>query len=157
MAAMSTTEEAIRITVPKNLYLLPGAAFTVGATLGFVRGSRNASLRFLAENVHRPPTTVQGWYFYKKTKNYRVMLGALKGAAKEGGRLGAITTGYVALEQGIGGDWKEILAGAGTGLLFGAVNRGIWKQSVWLGLVMGGILKGLDLARGLVDKTDDVE
>ena len=150
-------QRAIHLNIPPRMYQIPATGVALGSAIGIMRGGRAASLRFLAENAHRPPRTVQGWYFYKKTKNYRVMLGGLKGAAKEGGRLGAITTGYVVLEQGIGGEWKEILAGAGTGLLFGAVNRGIWKQSACLGLVMGCILKSLDLARGWVDKTDDVE
>lgn len=43
-----------------------------GATLGFVAGFYTAATRsglvFMAENAHRRPNTVQGWYFYNKTK-----------------------------------------------------------------------------------------
>ncbi|KAH8105943.1 hypothetical protein BXZ70DRAFT_872790, partial [Cristinia sonorae] len=85
----------IRLTIPSRYYLLPGAAITVGTTIGLFRGSRTASLRFLAENAHRPPTTVQGWYFYNKTKNYRVILGGLKGAAADAFRLGITAGGWV--------------------------------------------------------------
>ncbi|KAF8633677.1 hypothetical protein AX15_001288 [Amanita polypyramis BW_CC] len=56
----SQKKRAIRLAVPRRFYLVPGAALTVGVAIGLVRGGRTASLRFLAENVHRPPTTVQG-------------------------------------------------------------------------------------------------
>ncbi|KIP07028.1 hypothetical protein PHLGIDRAFT_55545, partial [Phlebiopsis gigantea 11061_1 CR5-6] len=88
----------IRVTIPERLYLLPGAAIILGTTIGLFRGSRRASLRFLAENVHRPPTTVQGWYFYNKTKNYRVIMGGLKEAGLEAARLGTTAAGWVCFE-----------------------------------------------------------
>jgi len=129
-------------------------AVALGSAIGIMRGGREASLRFLAENAHRPPRTVQGWYFYKKTKNYRVAWGALKGAGKEATRLGAITGTYVVLEEGMDRVYpsaKEVVAGAGTGLLFGAVNRGILKQAIVLGAVMGSICKVLNMASGWKD------
>lgn len=43
-----------------------------------IRGGRAAGLRFLAENAHNPPKTVRGWYFYNKTKNYRMMWAGLR-------------------------------------------------------------------------------
>lgn len=156
---MDVDKKRVELTIPPRMYQIPGVAVGLGSAMGIMRGGRAEALRFLAENAHRPPKTVQGWYFYKKTKNYRVMLGALKGAAKESGRLGAITGAYVVLEEGIDrvgyGGWKSVGAGAGTGLLFGAVNRGIWKQAVVLGLVMGGTLSLLDMARGSMHKSVD--
>jgi hypothetical protein len=113
---------AIRVNIPQRVLLVPGTAFIVGSAIGLVRGGRTASLRFLAENAHRPPKTVQGWYFYNKTKNYRVMLGGLKGAGMDGGRLGAMALCYVGLETAI--VWreaKEIGAGVGTGAVFSLV------------------------------------
>ena len=86
-------KDAIRIKIPERYYLLPGTAVIVGTTIGLFRGSRRESLRFLAENVHRPPTTVQGWYFYQKTKNYRVMLGGLKEAGTNAAKLGTTAMG----------------------------------------------------------------
>jgi len=50
----------------------------IGTAIGLVRGSRAAGLRFLAENAHRPPTTVQGWYFYNKTKKLQDDVGRVK-------------------------------------------------------------------------------
>ena len=113
---------AIRVNIPQRVLLVPGTAFIVGSAIGLVRGGRTASLRFLAENAHRPPKTVQGWYFYNKTKNYRVMLGGLKGAGMDGIRLGAIGLCYVGLESAIvWGELKEIGAGVGTGAVFSMV------------------------------------
>lgn len=118
---------AIRLTIPPRYYLLPGAAILVGTTLGLRRGARTASLQFLAENAHRPPTTVQGWYFYNKTKNYRVLMAGLKEAGKEAIKLGATATVWVALEEGcgrLGGgveDVSEVVAGAGTAGVFAGV------------------------------------
>jgi hypothetical protein len=116
--------EPIRVTIPPRWYQLPGAALGAGAFIGFVRGSRESSLRFLAENVHRPPTTVQGWYFYNKTKNYRVILGGLKRGGRDGAALAATAAGWVAIEEGVkrlGGSWEaatEVVAGLGTGVIF---------------------------------------
>ena len=64
--------------------VLPVVCASVGMALGFYRGGRMASLRFLAENAHRAPKTIKGWYLYNKTKNYRIMYGGLKGGAKDG-------------------------------------------------------------------------
>jgi len=118
-------DAAIRVNIPQRVLLVPGTAFVVGSAIGLVRGGRTASLQFLAENAHRPPKTVQGWYFYKKTKNYRVMLGGLKGGVIEGSRLGAIALCYVGLESGVErygwGSVKEIVAGVGTGCVFSMV------------------------------------
>ncbi|PCH41146.1 hypothetical protein WOLCODRAFT_58832, partial [Wolfiporia cocos MD-104 SS10] len=88
----------IRVTVPSRWYVLPGAAVLAGSMIGLRRGARTTALRFLAENVHRPPTTVQGWYFYNKTKNYRVLMGGLKEAGREAGKLGATAAVWVGLE-----------------------------------------------------------
>ncbi|KAJ3519700.1 hypothetical protein NMY22_g13081 [Coprinellus aureogranulatus] len=154
-AESGETKRSIHLNIPPRMYQIPLTAVGVGCAIGIMRGGRSASLRFLAENAHRPPKTVQGWYFYKKTKNYRVMWGALKGAARESSRLGGITGAYVLLEEGMNRagyrEWASVGAGTGTGLLFGALNGGIWKQAVVLGLVMGCSLKGLDMARDSMD------
>ncbi|KAF8897306.1 hypothetical protein BD779DRAFT_1379684, partial [Infundibulicybe gibba] len=92
---------AIHLNIQPRFYLVPGTAIIVGTAIGLMRGAQTASLRFLAENVHRPPTTVQGWYFYNKTKNYKVMLGGLKGAGAEASRLGAVAVGWVGIEDGL--------------------------------------------------------
>ena len=55
-------------------------------------GARHTGLVYLAENAHRRPETVQGWYFYNKTKYYRMILGGVQRGASTGMRL----TGWVA-------------------------------------------------------------
>ncbi|OBZ70097.1 hypothetical protein A0H81_09899 [Grifola frondosa] len=134
--------------------MLPGAAIIVGATIGLFRGSRSASLRFLAENVHRPPTTVRGWYLYNKTKNYRMLLGGLKEGVADASKLGVTATGWVGIEEGcerLGvGDVKEVAAGLGTGGLFAAVYGLPWKASgrtMVLGVLIGSVLRGLRWSR----------
>jgi hypothetical protein len=54
-------ESTISLHLPERLLILPPAAFALGAFVGLSRGGSRARLRFLAENAHRPPTTVQGW------------------------------------------------------------------------------------------------
>ncbi|GAA5862811.1 hypothetical protein JCM8547_006555 [Rhodosporidiobolus lusitaniae] len=81
--------------------LVVAAAFSFGFTSGLVSSSKLASKQFLAENAHRLPTTVQGWYFYQKTKNYRVLYAGLLGGLKTGVRLSAWTTAFVTLEDAI--------------------------------------------------------
>lgn len=118
-------KRTIHLTIPERFYLVPGAAVVVGCAIGIMRGGRATSLRFLAENAHRPPTTVQGWYFYNKTKNYKVMLGALKGAAADAGKLGVVAVGWVGIEEGMKrvgwGDVSDVGAAVGTAGVFSAV------------------------------------
>lgn len=121
------TNNSIHLTIPPRFYLIPGAAIIVGSAIGLMRGSQTASLRFLAENVHRPPTTVQGWYFYNKTKNYKVLLGGFKGAAAEASRLAVVGLGWVSIEEGLErigwGQGKEVGAAVGTAGMFSAVCK----------------------------------
>jgi hypothetical protein len=116
---------AIRLTIPVEYYRLPCAMTVSGAVIGMFRGGRRESLRYLAENAHRAPTTLQGWYFYKKTKNYRVMLGGLRGAGVDGMRLGLTAVAWVGLEEGMKrsglDEVREMGAGLGTGGLFAAI------------------------------------
>ena len=139
---MSSTDNddelpAIRIDIPRRYYLLPGAAVLTGITIGLFRGSRASSLRFLAENAHRTPKTVRGWYLYNKSKNYRVLLGGLKGAGADATKLGLTAAGWVALEEGcthLGlDDVREVAAGLGTGMLFGAVCECPVQAYNWIG------------------------
>lgn len=126
MNTKSKREDAtIRLSIPPRLMVVPATAFIVGSAIGMVRGGRNASLRFLAENAHRPPTTVQGWYFYKKTKNYKVMWGALKGAGRESVKVTSLATSYVGMEEGLEwagwGKGKHVGAAVGTAAIFSLI------------------------------------
>ncbi|KAH8089324.1 hypothetical protein HD553DRAFT_163788 [Filobasidium floriforme] len=94
-------DSIISLHLPERLLVLPPAAFALGAFVGLSRGGSRARLRFLAENAHRPPTTVQGWYFYTKTRNYRILFGACRQGAKDALKLGAATALYVLAEEGV--------------------------------------------------------
>ncbi|ESK97469.1 hypothetical protein Moror_17648 [Moniliophthora roreri MCA 2997] len=159
----TASPDAIRLTIPPRVYILPGTALIIGATIGFVRGARRTGLRFLAENAHRPPRTMKGWYFYNKTKNYKMMYGGFKGAAKEAGKLMGISFAWVGIEEGVGSfgypwdEGKEVMAGIGTGMVFSAVYGLPLKtarQSVVLGLIMGGCMKGLKMGRDVLSSRD---
>ncbi|GJE84118.1 hypothetical protein PsYK624_001930 [Phanerochaete sordida] len=152
----SNKPQQIHIHIPPRFYLLPGTAIILGTTIGLFRGSRRASLRFLAENVHRPPTTVQGWYLYQKTKNYRVILGGLKEAGADALRLGTSAAAWVCFEEGaarLGEDvanFKEVIAGLGTSVVFSLAYRLPRKaagRAAILGLMIGGSLRGLQWAQ----------
>ncbi|KAJ6510034.1 hypothetical protein C8R47DRAFT_951833, partial [Mycena vitilis] len=132
-------------TVRPRLYTVPLAAALLGTVIGLNRGARLASLRFLAENAHRTPRTQKGWYYYHKTKNYRMLLGGLRGAVRDGGYLGTVMVGWVGLEEGLRRvGWGRVAmsgAGVGTAGLFCGLYRLTWKttrQTVVLGLVGGG-------------------
>jgi hypothetical protein len=139
----ASSPDAIRINLPREVVVLPMSASLLGLTLGFIRGSRTSSLRFLAENAHRRPTTVQGWYFYNKTKNYRVLLGGMKQGAKESLKLGLIGLGWVGIAEGwkwighkTGVHWledvRDIVAGGGTAGAVSAISK--WSQVMALAM-----------------------
>ncbi|KAF5369864.1 hypothetical protein D9758_001272 [Tetrapyrgos nigripes] len=147
MSNVQDATDASKSTRNGQLMALPLTALAVGATIGFVRGARATGLRFLAENAHRPPRTVKGWYFYNKTKNYRVLLGGMQSAARESSKLVGISLVWVGVEEAVrrvdeGGKWGSVVAGVGTGGVFGAVYRlGVrtTSQTVVLGGVIGAI------------------
>jgi len=119
----------------------------VGTAIGLVRGSRAAGLRFLAENAHRPPTTVQGWYFYNKTKNYKRMLGGLRRAGSDAAKLGFTALAWVTFEEGLHqvgwGELGEIGAGIGTAGIFAGVYRLPWRTASRAGIL--GLLVGITM------------
>ena len=129
----------IRVEIPERFYMLPGAAVIFGVTIGLFRGSRRASLRFLAENVHRPPTTMKGWYFYNKTKNYRMIMAGLKEAGADALKLGTSAAGWVCIEEGmrrLGEDFepfKEVAAGVGTAGIFSLACESCGTPPFWQG------------------------
>lgn len=47
---------------------IPITGFAIGFCTGLYQAGKQSSLVFMAENAHRRPDTVQGWYFYNKTK-----------------------------------------------------------------------------------------
>ncbi|PWN90480.1 hypothetical protein FA10DRAFT_266951 [Acaromyces ingoldii] len=84
------------------LWSIPVTGFALGFCAGMYQSANRASLVFMAENAHRRPDTVQGWYFYNKTKNYRVLLAAVVGGLRTGARVGVWTLAWVGLERAMG-------------------------------------------------------
>ncbi len=58
---LATPRRITLANIPSPLLTLPPVAALIGATIGMSRGGSRARLRFLAENAHRQPRTVQGW------------------------------------------------------------------------------------------------
>jgi hypothetical protein len=103
------TAEPIQISIHPHFYQLPGMALLVGTAIGLTHGARGAGLQFQAENVHRPPTTLRGWYLYRKTKNYKVILGGLKEGGKLGSKLGLTGVVWVGAEEALTrAGWDDI-------------------------------------------------
>ncbi|WWC70392.1 uncharacterized protein I206_104342 [Kwoniella pini CBS 10737] len=101
-SSSSSQQTRINLTVPTSLLILPPTAAIIGLSIGLVRGGNKSRLRFLAENAHRQPKTIQGWYFYTKTRNYRVFFGAAKTGSRFALGLGGATAVYVLLDESIG-------------------------------------------------------
>ncbi|KAK0528832.1 hypothetical protein OC834_003912 [Tilletia horrida] len=90
---------------------IPLTALGLGFVSGCFTSASRASRVFMAENAHRQPDTVQGWYFYNKTKNYKVLLAGAKGGAGTALKLGAWATSWVALDHAVGVCRRSILFG----------------------------------------------
>ncbi|KAI5449059.1 hypothetical protein NCC49_005363 [Naganishia albida] len=144
------------VHLPRRLLILPPTALLLGAFIGVSRGGTRARLRFLAENAHRQPTTVQGWYFYTKTRNYRILFGSLREGAKTGLTLGAATALYVLSEEGVRSVRNKL--GLTQGISFGGqqsaepVEEGVsttpaadgvgleWLDGGVAGSILGGVI-----------------
>ncbi|PVU96095.1 hypothetical protein BB560_005827 [Smittium megazygosporum] len=73
--------------------------FSSGFVIGAYIGGRNTGWQYLAERAHNLPRTTAGWYYYKKWKNYRVIMGGLKKGSYYGVKLASITAFYQAVES----------------------------------------------------------
>lgn len=73
----------------------------VGGASGFYEGTKLSSLRYLTENGHRLPTTVGGWYFYHKKKNYVMLLSGIKTGVKHSLRYSLAVSSFFGLEWAI--------------------------------------------------------
>ncbi|MCJ1288140.1 hypothetical protein MMC26_007495 [Xylographa opegraphella] len=92
-----------RLSLPFQIRLLATTAtgFFAGSFLGVSYGSQTAGLRFRAENAHRLPTSSTGWFLYHKSKNYHMMLGAIKEGLKMGSKVGFWVGGFFVVEEAI--------------------------------------------------------
>ncbi|PVH21402.1 hypothetical protein CXQ85_000379 [Candidozyma haemuli] len=93
--------ERFHLPTQERLTAVAAASAIVGAGAGFYEGIKLSSLRFLTENGHRLPTTVGGWYFYHKKKNYVMIISGCKEAAKVAFRYSAGVSSFFGLEAGL--------------------------------------------------------
>jgi len=92
---------------PNRLSLAPSrriamaatSAALIGGALGMSHGANTTGLKFRAENAHRLPTSQQGWFLYHKSKNYAVMLGGVKEAARMSTRLAIWSILFLGVEE----------------------------------------------------------
>ncbi|KAI8375587.1 hypothetical protein EDC96DRAFT_551419 [Choanephora cucurbitarum] len=117
----------------QRLLLMTSVGGFWGFGIGAFLGARHSGLQYLAENAHKLPTTVQGWYFYHKTKNYRMMLGGVKRGVRFAGKTGGLCLLYGAIESAmddIRGEpdlLNSVAAGVTTGTVFSALSNVVWN------------------------------
>ncbi|ORZ10314.1 hypothetical protein BCR41DRAFT_357747 [Lobosporangium transversale] len=113
----------------KRITLITGTAAFWGFILGGVIGSRQAGMQYLAENAHRLPKNMEGWYFYHKRKNYRMAFGALKKGAVYSAKTGVLVGLFEVLEASAdfyrgGADFlNSMMAGVISGGIFSAASK----------------------------------
>ncbi|KAF9423060.1 hypothetical protein BGZ94_008401 [Podila epigama] len=136
----------------KRITLITASASFWGFMLGGVIGSRQSGMQYLAENAHRLPRSSEGWYFYHKKKNYRMILGALSKGAVYSAKTGALVALFEVLEASAdfyrgGADvFNSVTAGLASGSIFSVLNklpRQSSKHAIMLGAGYGLVSGGL--------------
>ncbi|KAF9902522.1 hypothetical protein EC991_004814 [Linnemannia zychae] len=136
----------------KRILLITASASFWGFMLGGVIGSRQSGMQYLAENAHRLPKNMEGWYFYHKRKNYRMIWGALKKGVVYSSKTGAMVGLFEVLEASAdfyrgGADlFNSMMAGVASGAFFAAINklpRQSTKHTLMLGAGYGLVSGGL--------------
>ncbi|KAG0284153.1 hypothetical protein BGZ96_011480 [Linnemannia gamsii] len=136
----------------KRILLITASASFWGFMLGGVIGSRQSGMQYLAENAHRLPKNMEGWYFYHKKKNYRMIWGALRRGAVYSSKTGAMVGLFEVLEASAdfyrgGADlFNSMMAGVASGAFFSAINklpRQSTKHTLMLGAGYGLVSGGL--------------
>lgn len=141
----------------QRLTLLPLFGSLWGFFLGSYNGGKRSSMQFLAENAHRLPSTVEGWYFYHKTKNYRVLWGGIRSGLRAGWRFGAVCLAFEGIEAALD-EYRgsvdvfdsvgaAVITASGVSLL-NRLPRQSTKYAIAIGVAVGAISGGAqDLLR----------
>ncbi|EMR09095.1 hypothetical protein PNEG_02441 [Pneumocystis murina B123] len=122
-------DDRLNLPLISRLILYTSVSSFLSFTLGSIVGGKKSGLRFLVENAHRLPQTVQGWYFYHKTKNYYVMLGGIKVGLKYAFRTSLWVNIYLGMEYILDYVRKcidagnTVLASVLSGLIFSYVHQ----------------------------------
>ncbi|RKP37373.1 hypothetical protein BJ085DRAFT_5518, partial [Dimargaris cristalligena] len=132
------------LTPSQKINTVVGVSGLWGFILGSYVGGQKAGLQYRAEHMHKLPRSHQGWYFYHKHKNYRMMLqGIYRGTAyatKFMAICGAFTVSETALDVWKGDtDFTSTLTAAfATALAFCVINK-LPKQSSRYAMRIGTI------------------
>ncbi|KAF8927324.1 hypothetical protein EDD21DRAFT_307388 [Dissophora ornata] len=130
----------------KRIVLITASASFWGFVLGGAIGSRQSGMQYLAENAHRLPKNMEGWYFYHKRKNYRMLWGALQRGSVYSAKTGVLVGLFEVLEASAdfyrgGADLlNSMMAGVASGAVFSVANklpRQSSKHTVMLGAGYG--------------------
>ncbi|GMM32206.1 hypothetical protein DAMA08_049510 [Martiniozyma asiatica (nom. inval.)] len=155
-------EERLSLPAPARIALFSLAASSMGAFGGMVHGWSQASLKYLAANAHRLPTSYNGWFFYHKRKTYYCTKNAMSLAFSTGARLGFWIGGIFSLEAGL--DWIRgrkdfvnttmacVLPGFGYAWfkgLGGVQAKELIHKGGKIGLILGLSQDGLNIIRGV--------
>lgn len=153
--------ERFHLTPIDRLKTVAGIAGTVGAVSGLYEGVKMLSLRFLTENAHRLPTTVGGWYFYHKKKNYVMITAGSKRGLLLGCKYAGSVGTFFGLEAGLDyvrgtRDFLNTTAAAVTlawtyarfKKLSGSQRANLTKRGGLLGLGLGLAQDAMITARG---------
>lgn len=92
-----------RLGLPPALrvFALASSAALIGGLAGLAHGWRTASLRYLASNSHRLPTTYNGWFFYHKRKMYYCLKQGMMLGFSTGVKLGSFVGCIFGIEAGL--------------------------------------------------------
>ncbi|KAG0262685.1 hypothetical protein DFQ27_002203 [Actinomortierella ambigua] len=134
----------------KRITFITLSASFWGLVMGAAIGSRQSGMQYLAENAHRLPKNMEGWYFYHRRKNYRMMLGGLKRGTHYAFKTGGLVALYEILEASAdfyrgGADvFNSVAAGVASGSIFSLINK-LPRQSTKHTLILGagfGLVSG---------------
>ncbi|WAQ92227.1 hypothetical protein PtA15_16A133 [Puccinia triticina] len=100
MTTSSTRDQMASLPMSYQEIMIPtSCAMMIGFASGATTSGKLAGYQFMVENLHRLPQTRSNWFFFQKTKNYKVILGGFKGGLKTGAKLGAWTAGFCTLKE----------------------------------------------------------
>jgi len=120
----SDSPPRLGIDVERRIPYATMSAFSSGAILGYFHGSKQAGLRFRAENAHRFPTTSAGWFQYHRSKNYISVVAGIKDALKMGSKIGAGALAFCLFEETVDyarHDERDFLSTVTAGLSFSGI------------------------------------
>ena len=97
---MESLNERLGLPPAFRVFSLAFTAAIVGSLGGMMHGWKTSSLRYLASNSHRLPTTYNGWFFYHKRKMYYCLKQGMIVGFKTGAKLGGFVGCIFAVEAG---------------------------------------------------------